>query len=47
MNWEEDTEFLNLMGLKDLQNAGVAGLGGLSNGASFDVDGLGGLDGGP
>ena len=39
-------EFLNLMGLKDLQNAGVAGLGGLSNGAGFVVDGLGGLDGG-
>ncbi|KAH7115887.1 fungal-specific transcription factor domain-containing protein [Dendryphion nanum] len=43
MNWEQDTEFLNLMGLKDLQNAGVAGLGGLSNGSGFDVDALGGL----
>ncbi|KAF2107078.1 fungal-specific transcription factor domain-containing protein [Lophiotrema nucula] len=27
MNWEEDTEFLNLMGLKDLQDASASGRG--------------------
>lgn len=40
MNWE-DTEFLNLMGLKDLQNAGL----GSGAGVLMDEFEMGGLDG--
>lgn len=43
MNWEEDTEFLNLMGLKDLQNAGLGSLGAMGD---LDMEGLGGPSGG-
>jgi hypothetical protein len=43
MNWEEDTEFLNLMGLKDLQNAGLGSLGTMGD---LDMEGLGGSSGG-
>ena len=42
MNWEEDTEFLNLMGLKDLRAVGQgpgAGLRHLGFGLGMDVDG--------
>jgi hypothetical protein len=39
MNWEEDTEFLNLMGLKDLQNAGLS-----SGAGDFGVGSVGGLE---
>lgn len=42
MNWEDDTEFLNLMGLRDLQNAGLVSGGGIGE---FEVGGLEDLEG--
>ncbi|ORY18151.1 fungal-specific transcription factor domain-domain-containing protein [Clohesyomyces aquaticus] len=52
MNWEEDTEFLNLMGLKDLQSKGLMDvdgfelLGGEACGSGSAAGGGGGLFGG-